>query len=820
MARDGEAQAANQLTQQGQTHYQMSQFADAVISWTQAVTLYAALGDPLNQAAVLNHLCLAYQKLGQWEQAQTAVEQSRALLQRLAVPGAIAVHAQALNTQGHLHLAQGQPEVALKTWKQAETLYAQIGDQKGHTGSLINQAQALQVLGLYLQSHKTLERVNQALQAQSDPQIQAIGWRSLSNVKRVVGDLEESHQLLTRSLAAAQQLDSPSQIEAIYLDLGNTARAQEHPEIALSYYQKAAQSTQEATRLQAQLNQLRLWVERANRSEVEALWPSLAAQLLQLPTSRDSVYHQIHLAQSLIQLRQQDSFPSPTWSEIAPVVTTAVEQARTLNDPRAEAYALGYLGQLHFYQRQWPQAIAVTQQALVQAQSILATDLSYQWQWQLGRIYHAQNQRLAAIAAYTTAFESLQSLRQDLVATNLDVQFSFREQVEPVYRELVDLLLDSSAGAVSPAQLEQARDVIEALQLVELENYFRSACLDHQLVKIDQVDQTGTAVLYPILLPDRIELILSLPQQPLRQYTTAVSPGEVATTLEQLRSSLEAPYTDPQGKQLALQVYNWLIQPAKAALDHSQIHTLTFVLDGPLRNLPMAALYDGQQYLVEHYSLALTPGLQLLSPQPLQQRTLRILAAGVAAGHLDLPPLPHVPFELAQIKALLPGQFLLDDAFTSNALREQIDVVPFPIVHLATHGQFSSKADETFLLAWDRKLNVDELSALLQTTDQARSRPIELLVLSACETAAGDQRAALGLAGIAVRAGARSTLASLWSLDDRSAAYFASEFYRALIKGKLSKAEALRQAQRALLADPDYRHPFHWAPYVLVGNWL
>jgi CHAT domain-containing protein len=176
--------------------------------------------------------------------------------------------------------------------------------------------------------------------------------------------------------------------------------------------------------------------------------------------------------------------------------------------------------------------------------------------------------------------------------------------------------------------------------------------------------------------------------------------------------------------------------------------------------------------------------------------------------------------ELQEIQAEVTSQILLNQTFTSATLQAQIQALPFPIVHLATHGQFSSNADETFILAWDKPINVNELSTLLRSREDAGERAIELLVLSACETAAGDKRAALGLAGLAVQAGARSTLASLWSLDDQSGAQFMGEFYRNLARARISKAEALRQTQLTFLRDPNFRHPRYWAPYVLVGNWL
>ena len=142
------------------------------------------------------------------------------------------------------------------------------------------------------------------------------------------------------------------------------------------------------------------------------------------------------------------------------------------------------------------------------------------------------------------------------------------------------------------------------------------------------------------------------------------------------------------------------------------------------------------------------------------------------------------------------------------------------MLHFATHGQFSSNVDQTFILAWDKPITLYDLKDLIEKRQQPFRKAIDLLVLSACETAAGDKRASLGLAGVAVQAGTRSTIATLWSVDDESSSLFMETFYAALSQPGMTKSEALRQTQLKLLKDPDYRHPFHWAPYVLVGNWL
>jgi CHAT domain-containing protein len=234
----------------------------------------------------------------------------------------------------------------------------------------------------------------------------------------------------------------------------------------------------------------------------------------------------------------------------------------------------------------------------------------------------------------------------------------------------------------------------------------------------------------------------------------------------------------------------------------------------------MAALYDGSQYLIEKYNIALTPGLQLLDPQPLQRQDLRVLTGGLTESRQGFPPLPGVEIELQKINAEVPSQLLLNQDLTNMRLENKLETTPFNVVHLATHGQFSSNADETFILTWDDRLKVRDFSDLLRNRAQNDTTPLELLVLSACQTASGDERAALGLAGVAVRSGARSTVATLWSVSDEAAAALMVRFYQELTQPGMTKAEALRRAQVSLLKQEKFRQPFYWSPFVLIGNWV
>ncbi|WP_299484869.1 CHAT domain-containing protein [Acaryochloris sp. IP29b_bin.137] len=806
-----------QLIEQGKIHYQAGRYAAAVDAWTQAAQGYE--NQPLNQAIVLNQLSLAQQELGQWQQAKDNIRLSLEMIGDPPAPENLSIYAQALNTLGSLQLSQGNPENALKTWEQTTQIYTQLGDDIGRIGSLINRAQAQQVLGLYLQSRKTLEKVTADLDQQASPEIRATGYRSLGNVLRLVGDLEDAEKYLKISLKDAKTTVAPQEVHTTQLSLGNTARARRAYNDAIGFYQQAAQSPIPSTQHQAQLNLLSVLIEKKDWDQAQQIWPQIEQELIKHPPSRRNVYSQVNLVKSLVRLNRDSSSRTPAIRDIADITVHAIQQANEIADPRAQAYALGNLGHLYELDKQWTEAQKLTEQALFLAQAHNASEISYQWQWQLGRIMDAQQQTDMATSAYRGAFQTLEHLRKDLVATNAEAQFTFRDSVEPVYRELVDLLLRGS----NPSQdnLQQARKVMESLQLTELDNFFRSACLDGQIISIEDIDQQSAAVVYPILLPDRLELIASLPQQKALQYQSIPIPRqEVEDTIDQFRKQIEKPFAFIESKELGQTIYSWLIQPLKAALDESQADTLVFVLDGDMRNIPLAALYDGNQYLIENYALALAPGMQLINTQPLQGRKLQVIAAGISEARHHYPPIKYVKKEIDKIRQLVTTEVLLDRGFTSASLRQQIQSLPYPIVHLATHGKFSSEAEKTVLLAWDKEINVNQLNELLRSSEQVRPDPIELLVLSACETATGDRRAALGLAGVAVQAGARSTLASLWKVDDQSTALLIGDFYAQLVQPETSKVKALQQAQIAMINNPDFRHPLHWSAFVLVGNWL
>ncbi len=646
-----------------------------------------------------------------------------------------------------------------------------------------------------------------------------LGLRNLGNSLRLVGDLEKAEEVLNASLILAQKLQLPSDISSALLVLGNIAYTNQQPESALIFYQQAANiAPSQSDRINAQLNQLSLLIDLEKWVNARLLVSKIQPSLTKLPPNRTTIYAQLNLAQSLTRLHQANVSQTADMATIAELIATSHKQAKKLGDKRLEAYALGKLGRLYEQTQQLENAQKLTEKALMLAQAMNSPEISYRWQWQLGRILKKRRDIKSAIAAYQQSVSTLQSLRSDLLAVESDIQFSFRDSVEPVYRELVALLVHSESSESSQEHLLQAREVVESLQLAELENFFREACLDIKPAEIDRID-TQAAVIYPIILKNNLEVILSLPQQPLHHYTIAVSQQKLETTVEKLRQNLVI-RTRYSFMPFSKQLYDWLIRPLEKELASSGVKTLVLVPDGVLRNIPIGVLHDGDQYLLEKYSIAFTPSLKLLPPHKLQQNNFKVLGAGLSEARQGFSPLEFVEEEFKKIKLGVPSTVLLNEEFTRKNVESNLRSDFYPIVHIATHGQFSSKAIETFILTWNDRIRINDLDNLLYQSKLPKHQAIELLVLSACETAVGDNHAALGLAGMAVKAGARSTLATLWPVNDESTANLMGQFYQQLSNTKQNKAEALRKSQLFLLKDPNYEHPLYWAPYVLVGNWL
>jgi CHAT domain-containing protein len=497
-----------------------------------------------------------------------------------------------------------------------------------------------------------------------------------------------------------------------------------------------------------------------------------------------------------------------------------LQQAGDMQDvpPRLRSMLNGYTAELYADNRQYGAAVHYAQRALQYANQVQVDGLEYRWEWVLARSFGELGNTRDSLDAYARAVASLRTLRSNLESLDSD---TFTDVVQPLYYSYADALLTQSAVEVdADAQqklLRDARFALEELKLAEVQDYFDEQCVGDESVVLDQL-AGDAAVLYPVLLDTRLELLLTT-DSGIQQITVPVDRSRLIARIRDFRLNLEVDNGTDAYLAHGQQLYDWLIRPLEAVLATHSIATLVVVPDGALRTIPLAALHDGEQFLVEQYALATTPGLTLLDPKPFSGESYRTLAGGLSESVQGFAALPSVDRELHTLRERLSANVLQNQAFTLPKVRSELANGEYSIVHFATHGQFGSSYDDSFLLTYDDKFLIADLGNTIQSR-AAASGTLELLVLSACETAAGDDRAALGLAGVALKAGARSALATLWEVDDKATLEVISEFYAQLDSGDVSKAQGLREAQMKLINDRSNQHPSKWAPFLLIGNWL
>ncbi len=580
-------------------------------------------------------------------------------------------------------------------------------------------------------------------------------------------------------------------------------------------------------------NRARAALEAGEREQAAALLERAAAKLESI-ADRTEVPLAIHLAKTYELLaknaseaRQHDASLRVAFS----LLMRARERAQGV--PRLQSFALGNLGALYEADGRAREALYLTRRALESADAAGAPDPLYRWHWQEGRLLWAQGRSDAALRSYRRAVEIIESMRNESQRARSAAALRFRRAVAPIYLDYVDALLTSSdrveAAGSRQQLLVEARAVMEQYRAAELRDYFRDECvadIEARTVDLDGVlrrHAPTAAIVYPIALKDRLELLVSLPHG-LERRRVPVSRERLAATVAEFREGVRSPVRRTHLAP-AQRLHSWLVAPYAEELAAQGVDTLVFVPDAALRTVPMAALHDGSRYLLQRFAVAVTPGFSLIDPQRLAPEQEKFLLAGLSQGgevrgrHFD--PLPKVSEEIAAIHSLFGGEVMLDAGFEAARFEQALVEREPTVVHVASHAVFSGDPDASFLVAHDGPITLDRLGVVVSPRKYTEA-PLELLVLSACETASGDEQAALGLAGVAVRAGARSAVGSLWAIPDEAAYQVVTRFYTALRDDKLSKAQALRRAELALLEGEHraYRHPYYWSTYQLISDWL
>jgi CHAT domain-containing protein/Tfp pilus assembly protein PilF len=725
---------------------------------------------------------------------------------------------------------RGAFDEAAAHWERAVEADRHAARKSGQASDMIELASCYQALGQQSHAVEILDDAVEIAEKSGEREDLIRGKSKLGVALGITRQSPRAEELLRESLEMARKDGLSGLTAAILNDLGNLLTTQGKFEDALAAFAESstiARDRGDNTLLtHALCNSAMAAALGGNDEKAEELNGQALQAISQLEQSHEKASLLLTAAETDAQIKTAEGSPQST--RLLVRAHNSAEQAllgaETLNDRAIASYALGTLGRLYARDKQLDPALSLTRRAVFATQQAQSPDLLYRWEWQGGRLLKAQGKTNEAIASYRRAVQTLQPIRHDVALGygNAAAQLSFRESLGPLFFELADLLLAQSVQDAPNEQslLREARETVEQLKAVELEDYFRDECVNVLRDRSESLEKADahSAVMYLIPLPTRTEVLISLASG-MRRFTAKPGAEELIATVRAFRRNLETRTTYAYLEQ-AQQVYDWIIRPIHDFLIESKIDTLVFVPDGALQTIPLAALHDGKRFLIEEFAVTITPGLSLVDARPIEKKHAQVLLTGLSNAVQGFPALDFVPAELQEIKTEYPSEVLLNDSFVTTALERKLTREQFTIVHIASHGQFDRDARKTFVLTYDGKLTLNNLEALIRPS-QYRGKPVELLVLSACQTAAGDDRAALGLAGVAIKAGARSAVASLWFVNDQSTATFTSELYAQLRQSaEVSRAKAVQAAQLKMLHDRRFRHPCYWAPYLLIGNWL
>jgi CHAT domain-containing protein len=762
----------------------------AIAGYERAAALWHPLRDVGEEALCLHRIGAVYTNLRELRKALDYYNQALPL-RRAA--GDRAGEARTLANIGTVYSRLRETQKALDYYDKTLLLMRSVGDRAGEEGTLINIGVAYVDLG---ETQKALDYSNQALLLERAAGNQVNEAAALTNIGNRYRDLGEKQKaldyynqalLLERAVGnRASEAATLDNIGEVYSDLGEKQKA-------LDYYNQA------------------LTLERrvGNRADEAETLINIGKAYAELGETQKALNN----------------------------YTQALQLAGAVSDPANQGRVL--------------------------------TNLMRYWR--------AQNHTGLAILCGKQAVNHYQDLRRNIQGLDPQLQRSYLATVSETYRSLADLLIaegrlaeaeqilsllkeqeyfeyvrqDAAEASsveghanLSPEEAEWDRRYQDAAAAnVAFDTFFADLAQrfnDKPAVHVEQLPETqgiledlrelpaGTVAIYTLVGADKFRAILRTPSGQ-QAYEYPIKAADLNRKVLAFRQAAKDPKLDPLP--LAEELYRIVVGPMAADLREAQAQTLMWSLDGVLRYLPLAALYDGHHYLIERYRLSV---MTLASNARLKDRPDREWKGagfGVTKAYEGLPPLPLVSAELSSIIATKPGdggvlagEIKLNGAFTEQALRETLRK-GYAVVHIASHFRFQpgNEAQSYLLLGDGAHLSMAELNRAANLFDG-----VQLLTLSACDTGMGDGTEVEGFGALAERQGAKAVIASLWPVADSSTKVLMQKFYRIRESspGK-TKLEALREAQLELLGrsgngvpKSPYAHPYYWAPFFLMGNWL
>jgi CHAT domain-containing protein/Flp pilus assembly protein TadD len=886
--RNGEASSLGNL---GLVYENLGQYQTAIEYHQQSLAIDRDIGDRNGEAASLNNLGIAYESLGQYQQAIVYYQQSLAIKQDIGNRNG---EASSLNNLGLVYENLGQYQTAIEYHQQSLAIFQDMGNRQGEASSLNNLGIAYDSLGQYQQA---IEYYQQSLAIKQDignRNGEANSLGSLGNAYRNLGQYQQAIEYYQQSLA-------------IDLDMGNRqGEANSLGNLGLAYlylgqYEKAIEYCQQS---------LAIDLDMGNRQGEAISLGNLGNAYLYLGQYEKAIeYHQQSLAIFQDMGNRQGEASSLNNLGIAYDSLGQYQQAieyyqqslaikQDIGDRSGEANSLGNIGISLELQNQPELAITFLKKFVNVTELIrqdirgLSQELQQSYTDTVADTYRGLADLLLSQGRITEAQQVLELLKvQELreFTRNSNIRESqesialndFEQQVIDEYGSLIDFgsqIYDCEQTQCEPEKLKKLKDqrrqlsdefdqkIKEQIALIrdnrQADDVFYDPRFLSETAREIVEAQPGTVLIYPLVLEDKLWILWTTAGGIAGRKEIPVSRQELGNEVVKFRAFLESPNSNLQELQTtAQQLYKWLIEPIASELTKNQIQRLVFAQDRVTRYLPMAALYDGESYLIQKYTIhsilsaeltdmddKLAPGTEVNS----------MLALGLSDAVSGFDPLPNVEIELDGIvvsdnndsQGIYQGEKYLNQGFTFDILSQ--NVANHRILHIATHGKFEAGIPEAsfLVLGTGEQLTIPEINSI-----GAELKDVHLVVLSACETALGGPDAeGIEIAGISsyfLQAGrASAVMASLWLVNDPATSQLMQQFYGQLSAGK-TKAEALQRAQLSLLGNTkilaensqrtgdggfiqldaktglpisnssgDLSHPYYWAPFILIGNGL
>ncbi|KPA13068.1 secreted protein containing Filamentous hemagglutinin [Candidatus Magnetomorum sp. HK-1] len=755
------------------------------------------------------------------------------------------VYVHQLFSQGYQHYQKGQFDKAANAFRKILNLPQKNLCETIHFSALTCLNRTLCALGYHKEVLSAYENSLPGVESSEDLYLNALFYSNLGDLYLSLRDLPKARQSLKKAYKKAKLGKHPLVIASTLNNFANLRLVENRFQGAIKRYLKGLsliENFSDEILLKSTLsyNLILAYVKANKQHEWSNAVNTCLSYIQKLPETHDKAALLIALS---LRIRDIQSKLETTRQDLTQTALQLLEQAlllaEDLNDQRLLSLANGYMGQIFEHEKILSKAFHYTRQARFIAQQSHLPEILYLWEWQLGRLFINAEQKKAAFLSFKNAMNTLDPIRQQLLVGIRGHEHVFTQKVRPIYLGIASLLLEKAdlepTESTRKNYLNDAINTMEILKKAEIQDYFDDECLTSFQETATGLDRLppNTGVLYPVPFPDHLSILLTLPDG-MKHVKIPVNDKQLRKTVNTFRRLLEdwdgvEEWKDEwfgrlhEGLESAeimvysRKLYEWIIRPIEDDLEASNINTLLVAPDGALRLIPLSALNDGDFFLIEKYAIVTIPAISLTDMRPMSQDRGNVLLAGLSEERHGYMPLTGVQKELDGVNSVLSGEILMNEDFSVSNLTQKFKTNKYPIVHLATHGVFGGTPDSTFLLTYDSKLTMNQLEELIRLT-QINQKSIDFLALSACQTAQGNERAAFGLAGIALKAGAKSAIATLWTVDDRAASRVLIHFYEQF-SFQQSKAKAIQSAMKQLIVDTHFCHPSYWAPFLLIGNW-